>query len=107
MSNEIIVVDKETGEITIPEQIVEAIRANEIAIREAKAVNDEFKARLLEAMEEYGVEKIQSDYFTVSYVGEHETIRLDPKEVRMKYPRVHAECSHVTPVKASVRVRLK
>lgn len=104
---DIIKVDQETGEITIPEQIVKAIHENEVAIREAKKTNEEFKSRLLEAMEEYGVEKIESDYFTVSYVGEHETVRLDPKEVQKKYPRVHAECSHVSPVKASVRVRLK
>lgn len=105
--NEIIVVDQETGELTVPEHIINAIKENEVAIKEAKSANEAFKERLRKAMETYGVEKITADGMTVSYIAEHESLRLDTKAVKENYPRIYSECTKLTPVKASVRVTLK
>lgn len=105
--DEIIKVDKETGEISIPEQIVNAIRDNEVQIKEAKKQNEDFKEKLLKAMEEYGVEKIESEFFTVSYVAESERTSTDTQKLKDEYQDVYWKTLKVSPVKASVRVRLK
>jgi uncharacterized protein YfeS len=105
--HEAIIVKNDAGALEVPKAIIETIKANEETIKKAKAQNDTFKAQLKSAMEEYGVEKITSDVLTVSYVAEHESIRLDSKKVQKEYPRIFDECSKVSPVKASVRVTLK
>lgn len=105
--NDIIVVDQETGELTVPEHIINAIRQNELAIKEAKRANETFKERLLQAMETYGVKSIKAEGMSVAYIEEHETLRLDTKAVKENYPRVYDECSKLSPVKASVRVTIK
>lgn len=104
---DIIVVDQETGELTVPEHIINAIRENELAIKEAKLANETFKERLLKAMETYGVEKITAEGMSVSYIAAHETVRLDTKAVKENYPRIYSECTKLSPVKASVRVTIK
>ena len=105
--NEIIVVDQETGELTVPDKVIMAIRANEEAIKAAKKANDDFKSQLLAAMEAYGVKSIKAEGMSVAYIEEHEQVRLDSKAVKENYPRIYSECTKLTPVKASVRVTLK
>lgn len=106
-ANEIIIVDQDTGEISVPEKIITAIRENEEQIRRAKRENEGFKKDLLAAMEMYGVEKIESEYFAATYVKEHMQQRLDSKAVETKHPEVYNECLKAVPVKSSVRVTLK
>lgn len=105
--HEAIIVKDAEGNLQVPQAIIETIKGNEEKIKAAKAQNDAFKSQLLAAMEEYGVEKIKSNVLTVSYVAEHESVRLDSKKVQSEYPRIYNECSKISPVKASVRVTLK
>lgn len=102
-----IIVKNEDGTLQVPKKIIEEIKKNEENIKTSKARNDKFKASLKEAMEEYGIEKITSDELTVSYVSEHETVRLDSKAVKENYPRIYEECTKISDVKSSVRVTLK
>lgn len=102
-----IIVKNANGELEVPKKIINAIQANEEKIKAAKAENEDFKEQLKAAMEEYGVDKITSDELTVSYVEEHEQVRLDSKKIKADYPRIYDECTKISSVKASVRVTLK
>lgn len=104
---EIIVVDKTTGELSIPKQIIEAIRINQVTLKQAKESDKEFKKRLREAMEEFGVEKITSDVLTVNYVGEYEKTSVDLEKLKRDYPEAYFNCLKESQVSASVKVRLK
>lgn len=104
---ELISVDQETGELMVSKDAIAAIKHNEQLKREVKAFDEEFKKRLKEAMEEYGIDKIESDDLTVSYVGEHTQMRVDNERFKALYPKEYYDCQKESPVKASVRVRLK
>ena len=76
-------------------------------MKDIKKQYDEYKMALLEAMETYGVKKIDTEDFVVSYIAPTERISLDSKKVEAEYPDVYAECLKVSDVKSSVRVRLR
>lgn len=102
-----IVPDPQTGELTVPKEIIAAIKNNEHIKREVKAFDEEFKKRLKEAMEYYGIDKIESDELTVSYVGEYTSTRVDTTKLKKEYPKAYYGCQTESEVSASVRVRLK
>lgn len=107
MDFEIIVPDQETGELKVAKEAIAIMRDVEKAKKAAVKTETEMKAALMAAMEKYGIEKIKTDELTASYVGEHETIRLDQKELKEKFRATYDKCLHVTTTKASVRITLK
>ena len=112
-------IDKETGEIfeiikenddgdlVVAKQACDMITACERQMKQIKKQYAEYKQALLEAMEEYGIEKIDTDDFVVSYVKETERVSLDQKKLEKEYPKAYYDCQRVSDVKANVRVRLK
>lgn len=110
--------DKDTGEVldivvrngdslTINPTAVDFIYAAERQMKEIRKSYDEYKAMLLEAMEEHGIDKIDTDNFTVSYVPEHLTTRVDSKKLKAEHPDIYDECSTASMVRSSVRVKLR
>ena len=102
-----IIVQNEDGSLVVKKQACEMIEGFERQMKEIKKQYEEYKAALKAAMEEYGVEKIDTDNFSVSYVAAYERNSLDSKAVETKYPEVFQECLKKSDVKSSVRVRLK
>ena len=102
-----IIMKREDGSLAVKKQACEMIEGFERQMKEIKKQYDEYKAALKEAMEGYGVEKIDTDSFSVNYIGAHERLSLDSKAVEAKYPDVYQECMKKSDVKPSVRVRLK
>lgn len=104
---QLITADPETGELMVSKDAIAAIKHNEQMKREVKAFDEEFKKRLKEAMEEYHIDKIESDELTVSYVAEHTQTRVDSERFKAVYTKEYYDCLKESDVKASVRVRLK
>jgi hypothetical protein len=104
---EVVAVDKETGELYVPQAVADHIAYIERFEKEAKKQRDDMRAKLKEAMEEYGIEKIETDNLIVNYVAEGEQIRVDSKALQKFYPDVYDVVSKVTPVKSSVRIKIK
>ena len=112
-------IDRETGEVfeiikenadgnlVVAKQACDMISACERQMKQIKKQYDEYKQALLEAMEQYGIRKIDTEDFVVSYIGATERVTLDSKRVEAEYPEVYKECQKVSDVKASVRVRLR
>ena len=103
---EIITKDDE-GKLIVQKNVIEAMSMIERQKKELTAQFDTYREALKQAMEEYGVTKIDSDELVATYVAEHEQIKLDSKAVKEFYPKVYEDCTKLSPVKASVRVRLK
>lgn len=101
-----IVTRTENG-LTITPQAIEAITEIERTMKRIKARYDEYKADLLQAMEDNGIDKIETDNFTVSYVAPHMTTRVDSAKLRDEHPDVYEEVTKASYVKGSVRVRLR
>jgi len=104
-----IIKQNEDGKLVVAKEACDFILNAEQQMKQIKEAYADYKEALKQAMEEYGVEKIQTDDFTVSYVKATERVSLDVKQVEKKYPEVSCDpdCLKVTDVKASVRVRLK
>ena len=102
-----IIKENENGKLVIAKEACEIISMYERQMKQIKKEYDAYKAALLEAMETYGVKKIDTDDFVVSYVAPTERVSLDSKKVEAEYPEVYQDCMKVSDVKASVRVRLR
>lgn len=105
--NEIIAVDKKTGEIYVTKETMEIIRNYEVRKKELDEEYKQYKKALLDAMEEYGVEKVDSEDLLVTYVGETERVSVDSKKLEKEFPEVYAQCLKVSTVKPSVRVKIR
>jgi len=104
---EVVAVDKETGELYVPQAVAEHIAYIERIENEAKKQKDNMRAKLKAAMEEYGFEKIETDDLIVNYVKEGERITVDSKALQKFFPDVYDAVSKVSTVKSSVRIKLK
>ena len=102
-----VIKENEDGKLVIAKEACDIISTFERQMKEIKKQYDEYKGALLSAMETYGVKKIETDDFIVSYTAPTEMITLDSKKVENEYPDVYSECIKVSDVKSSVRVRLR
>lgn len=78
--------------------------------RQAKAVKkaqDDMKAALLTAMQRHNVIKIESDACDITYIAATDRETFDSKSFRRDCPDLYDEYVQISPVKASVRIKLK
>lgn len=105
--NEIVKVDKETGELYVAKEVIDVIRNLELDKKRIDKEYKEYKNALKSAMEEYGIEKIDSDELLVTYIDGHERISVDTKRLEEQYPKVYMDCLKASDVKPSVRVTVR
>lgn len=82
----------------------------EQAVKDATAKRDEFRDRMLAAMQEAGIEQVKADGFTCSLVGESERKGFDYKRMQKEHPDLadlFGEYETTTKVKPSIRIILK
>lgn len=70
-------------------------------------VQNGLKAKLMAAMERNHIKEIDNDYIRIVYVAPSERVTLDVTKIKTKYPDLYATFARVTPVSASVRIKLK
>jgi predicted phage-related endonuclease len=77
-------------------------QASELANRKA-----EMKEQLLVAMENSNVKKFENDILTITYVAPTTRVGVDTDKLKAEYEEVYLQCIKETPVKASIRIKLK
>ena len=95
----------ENGQLT--KDAIEFIRIKEQQMKRLKEEYDQFKANLLEAMEQNGVVKIDTPELLVNYVAPTESERFDSKALKEVSPDLYDQFVKFTPVKASIRIKVK
>lgn len=111
-------VNKDTGEVTeimernidgyeLTANAIDTIYSIESEMKHLKNVYEMYKKALLESMEKYGLTKIETPYFTVTYVDPHTSVKFDSKRFKKEHPDIAEEYENVSEVRGSVRVRLK
>lgn len=75
--------------------------------KEIKAKEDELKKEILKEMESKGIIKLDTDELTISYVAATERESLDSKTLKTELPDIYDAYIKMTPVKPSIRVKLK
>lgn len=84
-----------------------ALAEFERQVKEIKAKEDALKQRILEEMESNGILKIETDDLVVSYVAPTSRETFNNKKFRECYPDLYDDFVSISPVKASVRMKVK
>ena len=95
----------ENGQLIQP--AIELIKIKEKQMKRLKQEYDQLKADLLEAMEQNGVIKIDTEEILINYVEAREDERFDSKLLKETSPDLYDQFVKFTPVKASVRIKVK
>ena len=73
----------------------------------AKEHEDTLKAEIIKEMEKKGILKVETEEVTVKYVAATSKETFDSKKLRKDSPDIYDKYVRITPVKASVRVKVK
>lgn len=68
---------------------------------------DFLRAEILKAMEENGVKKLDTPAFCISYIAPADREVFDKKALKSEMPDIYEAYASFSPVKSSVRVKLK
>ena len=86
---------------------VEKIAEFERMAKEIKTKQDELKARILDEMEQKCILKLETPEMVISYVAETTRETLDSKALKEELPDIYDTYAKISPVKASIRIRVK
>ena len=106
-NNEIALVEKVNG---LPAITADAGRMMADIIRNKKVLEKaekELKARILEEMEKNGIIKAETEFASFTYKASYDRESFDAKAFREKHADLYDEFAVLTPVKASVLVKVK
>jgi regulator of replication initiation timing len=87
--------------------ISKALAEFERQAKEIKEKQDALKQRILEEMENNGILKIDTDDLTITYVAPTSRETFDSKKFRKDNPDMYDEYVSISPVKASIRMKVK
>lgn len=76
-------------------------------IKELKMREDKIKKAILEEMENKNILKIDTDEVSVSYIASSDRETFDTKKFREEHSDLYDEFVKFTPVKSSIRVKVK
>ena len=79
----------------------------EKAMKELKEQEDELKQAILEEMEAKNIIKIDNDLFMINYIASTEREAFDSKAFREEHQDLYDEFVKFSPVKSSIRIKMK
>lgn len=69
--------------------------------------NNEIKEQIKLQMEAKEIKKFENDYLTITYIAPTQRVTVDSKKLKEKYNEIYNECSKISNVKSSIRVKIK
>lgn len=102
-----IFVKGEEGNIIVAPSAIERIHDIEVQKKALDKEYKKFKAALLEGMEEYGLKQVDTEELLVTYVEPSERLDIDRERLWAEHKDIAFECQKFTPVKASVRIKVR
>ena len=91
----------------IEEKISKAISTLQQQQKELSAKNEEIKVKIKNVMEEKGITGYDNEYLSITYVAPFTKKTVDSKELKSKYPDIYEECSKISEVSSSIRIKVK
>ena len=105
MQNDLIVMDG--GVPILDPKVAQAITDFEREVKAIKEQEDLLKAKIIEEMENKGLLKVDTPNLILTYIGASVREIFDSKKLRADDPDLYDQYIRFTPVKASVRIKLK
>lgn len=78
--------------------------------RQLKTITEqeaELKSAILEEMEKYGILKLETDNLVISYYSPSDRETFDKDTFREDHPDMYDDYIKITPVKSSIRIKVK
>ena len=97
----------ENGISVLDATVIGQIAEFERNIKALKEAEDRLKAAILDEMENKGLLKLDSEAMTITYVAPTTRESFDTKALRADFPEVDDAYAKISPVKASVRIKIK
>lgn len=92
-------------------QLVEQVKTRLANIEHHIDLLETEKKRIMDSiklgMEQYGIKKIDTDLFSISYIETTTRTTLDQKKLKEQFEEVYLECVKETVVGSSIRLKLK
>jgi hypothetical protein len=97
----------DNGNAILAEDAIKTIVEIETMMKSLKAKQDEIKVALLEAMETNNVIKLDTPELLISYVASSDRETFDSKRFKDEHQDLYDEYVTMTPVKSSIRIKVK
>ena len=97
----------DNGNAILAEDAIKTIVEIETMVKSLKAKQDEMKAILLEAMEANNLLKLDTPELLISYVAPSDRETFDSKRFKEEHQDLYDEYVNMTPVKSSIRIKVK
>lgn len=101
--NEIILTSENELTLSTERNICELLRT----LDELKKQETKIKADLIDEMKKRGLVKIDTEKLTITYIEETTRESLDTKKLKEENPDVYDEYCRISPVKESIRIKVK
>lgn len=105
MNKDLIILDK--GKYILSPEKAEYLAAVENLMKNLKKEEEEIKQKILEEMERKGIISIDTAELNISYIPRSEREVFDNKKLRAENPDLYDEYIKFSPVKSSVRIKVK
>lgn len=79
----------------------------EKALKELEEKKKELSAQILEEMQSKNILKIEADEISINYIAPSDRETFDSKTFRAEHPDLYDSYVKMSPVKASVRIKVK
>lgn len=101
------IIERTGSDVTFSEEVCEKIVSLEKQAKEIKKQQDSMKAEILDAMQKYGVVKLDNEFLKIALVPEHDAERFDSKTFKDENPDVYDMYVKISKVKPSIRITVK
>lgn len=91
----------------INREIEKAVGAQIVKREQLEQQNQEMRQAILGAMEQNGVKKFDGDLITITYKAPSQRSTFDSKRFKEERPKTYAKYVRVSPVKASISIKIK
>ena len=101
------IIERKDSDVALSEEVCEKIVRLEKQAKEIKKQQDSMKKEILDAMQKYGVLKLDNEFLKISFIPEHDTEKFDSKTFKEENPDVYDMYAKITKVKPSIRITVK
>ena len=101
------IIERTGSDVTFSEEVCERIISLEKKAKEIKKQQDIMKNEILEAMQEYGVLKLDNEFLKIAFIPEHDKENFDSKKFKEENPDVYDMYAKISKVKPSIRITVK
>lgn len=101
------IIERTGSDVAFSEEICEKIVSLEKQAKEIKRQQENMKAEILDAMQKYGVLKIENEMLKIAYISEHDAEKFDSKKFKEENPDVYDLYAKISKVKPSIRITVK